>query len=192
MVHVLDGLLVATGVLWAAAEVGLQLRQLLRSARTERTEWRSLGVIAVTAVIGTSAAKALRHAVPALHYGTQHLAVLVPALLVAWAGIGLRLWAIITLGRFFRGTVHVQEGHRVVTSGPYRAIRHPACSGILLAVAGLGLLYGNLLSWAVLLICVLAGIAYRIRVEERLLLTALGPSYAAYAVRTRRLLPGIW
>jgi protein-S-isoprenylcysteine O-methyltransferase Ste14 len=192
MVHVLDGLLIATGVLWGAAELGLQLRQVLRSARTERTEWRSLGVIVVTAMVGISAAKAVAHAVPALHYGTQHVAVLLPVLLIAWAGVGLRLWAILTLGRFFRGTVHIQEGHRVVASGPYRIIRHPAYSGILLAVVGFAALYGSLLSWAVQLICVLTGIVYRIHVEERLLLTALGTPYADYAARTRRLLPGVW
>src|ERR1035437_7867507 len=42
------------------------------------------------------------------------------------AGIGLRIWSIATLGRFFQYWIQVQPGHRVVTGGPYRYVRHPS------------------------------------------------------------------
>lgn len=111
---------------------------------------------------------------------------------VTWAGIALRLWAVHTLGRYFRGVVHVQEGHQVVRNGPYRAVRHPAYSGALLAVVGLSLTYHNYAAIGVFVACVLGGVLHRIRIEERVLLTGLGKPYQDYAATTARLVPGIW
>jgi protein-S-isoprenylcysteine O-methyltransferase Ste14 len=54
-------------------------------------------------------------------------------------GLALRLWAVLSLGRFFKVTVSIQEGHRVIRSGPYRLVRHPSYSGLLIALLGLGL-----------------------------------------------------
>ena len=49
-----------------------------------------------------------------------------------WAGIGLRGWAIGTLGRFFRRDIQVADDQVVVRAGPYAAIRHPSYAGNLL------------------------------------------------------------
>jgi protein-S-isoprenylcysteine O-methyltransferase Ste14 len=54
------------------------------------------------------------------------------------AGIGLRWYSIRSLGRFFTMNVAVQAGHRVVRTGPYRWVRHPSYTGLLLACAGVG------------------------------------------------------
>ena len=113
-------------------------------------------------------------------------------LALVWAGFGLRIWAIATLGRFFRRVVVVQEAHVVVRSGPYRLVRHPAYAGNLLLYAGLGFALGNLLSLAVLVIVPLAGHVPRIRVEEAELTRGLGEPYRLYAEETSRLVPGIW
>ena len=78
-------------------------------------------------------------------------------LALVWAGFGLRIWAIATLGRFFRRVVVVQDEHVVVRTGPYRLIRHPAYAGNLLLYAGLGFALGNLLSLAVLIVLPVAG-----------------------------------
>ncbi|MBV9023551.1 MAG: isoprenylcysteine carboxylmethyltransferase family protein [Streptomycetaceae bacterium] len=191
MGHVLGQAIKVTLWVWVAAEIGLQMRQLLHSEHTERTEWRTLVVFPVLIAAGIELAGPVRHAVPALSYRvTAPFALIV--LLVAWAGIALRLWAIITLGRFFRGTVHIQQHHQVVTSGPYRWVRHPAYSGILLAAAALSLIMGNVASWAVFMVCCLLATCYRIRVEERVLTEALGTAYTDYAARTRRLIPKVW
>src|SRR5262245_41572676 len=50
-------------------------------------------------------------------------------LVVAWLGMLLRLWAVRTLGPLFTTTVTVQPGHRVITGGPYRLVRHPSYLG---------------------------------------------------------------
>ncbi len=54
-----------------------------------------------------------------------------------WAGMAFRLWAIQTLGAFFRTSVVVQEGHQLVTAGPYRWLRHPAYTGVIITMVGL-------------------------------------------------------
>jgi protein-S-isoprenylcysteine O-methyltransferase Ste14 len=102
------------------------------------------------------------------------------------------LYSIHTLGAYFRGTVHVQDGHRVICHGPYRLLRHPSYAGGLLGVLGFGLTSGNLAAAGVLLAFLLVGMLYRIQVEERLLRTELGDAYRDYADRTARLIPGLW
>lgn len=190
-----ETVLVATGVTvcaWLLAELLLQVRQLLVSRRTQSMEWRSLIVIGVLAAVGLSLSGPVRDAVPALDYSTQDPWFRLALLVVAAAGIGLRLWAIVALGRFFRGTVHIQADHQVVRTGPYRWIRHPAYSGLLLAVAALTVRVDNLAAWLLLLACFLVAVVYRIRVEERVLTLALGDAYATYTAQTSRLVPGLW
>lgn len=107
-------------------------------------------------------------------------------------GVGLRQWAITTLGRFFTLEVRVSDDHRVVETGPYRLLRHPSYTGALLALLGVGLALGNWLSLAVLVLVPTFGFVHRIRVEEQALSTQLGESYRRYAAGRRRLMPGLW
>jgi protein-S-isoprenylcysteine O-methyltransferase Ste14 len=105
------------------------------------------------------------------------------------AGILLRQWSIAVLGRYFSRTVGVQEGQAVVDRGPYRLVRHPAYTGSLLTIVGLGFV---LHSWgAVLVLIAFFGVAfgYRIHVEEEVLTSKLGDEYVAYTKRTKRLIP---
>jgi protein-S-isoprenylcysteine O-methyltransferase Ste14 len=108
------------------------------------------------------------------------------------AGIVLRQWSIAVLGRYFSRTVGVQEGQAVVDRGPYRLVRHPAYTGSLLTIVGLGFV---LQSWgAVLVVIAFFGMAfgYRIHVEEGVLTSKLGDEYVAYAKRTKRLIPYVF
>jgi protein-S-isoprenylcysteine O-methyltransferase len=108
-------------------------------------------------------------------------------------GIAVRQWAIHTLGRLFARRVRIQEAHTLITSGPYRVVRHPSYAGGLLSDAGLGLALGNWLSVVVVVGCILAAMVRRIAVEEDALRRGLGAGeYERYAVRTARLVPGIW
>jgi protein-S-isoprenylcysteine O-methyltransferase Ste14 len=104
-------------------------------------------------------------------------------------GILVRQWAIAVLGRFFSLTVRVAEDHRVVEKGPYRLVRHPSYTGVLITFIGLAL---AVQSWGALL--VLLGVfslsfGYRMRVEEKALLSELGEDYANYMKRTKRIIP---
>ena len=108
------------------------------------------------------------------------------------AGLGLRAWSIITLGRFFQYFIKVQPGHRVVTGGPYRFVRHPSYTGIALVLAGIALACDDV--WGLLAVAVLGGLglAVRIRAEERQLTDSLGEEYERFAADHKRLVPGVW
>ncbi len=108
------------------------------------------------------------------------------------AGVGLRWYSMAYLGRLFTFDVAVATDHRVVDSGPYRHIRHPAYTGSLLSFMGLGLCGGNALSMLVLLAPIVWGFLRRISIEEAALTSALGSHYADYAGRTKRLLPFVY
>ena len=104
----------------------------------------------------------------------------------------LRWWSVATLGRFFTVNVSIHAGHRVIQSGPYRLIRHPSYTAILLMYGGAGLCLGNPISVSALTVPVLLVLLYRIRVEEQVLQSALGSAYRDYMQRTKRLIPGIY
>ena len=106
-------------------------------------------------------------------------------------GQALRGWAIASLGDWFQGALAVQEGQRVVQSGPYRLVRHPAYAGGILRAAGTGLVLDNWVSLALLVVGMFAFVAARIRREEGILRAGL-PPYAEYENRTERLIPGVW
>ncbi len=114
------------------------------------------------------------------------------ALGVFVAGFGLTTWALI-VNRFFSSVVRIQteRGHTVVSSGPYRFVRHPGYIGGVVAWLASPILLGSVWSFVpVVVITVLYVI--RTALEDRTLQEEL-PGYADYARRTRyRLLPGIW
>jgi protein-S-isoprenylcysteine O-methyltransferase len=107
-------------------------------------------------------------------------------------GLAVRLAAVAALRRQFTTLVVIGAQHRLVDSGPYRRVRHPAYLGLLVSMLGFGLCSGNWVSLAVAIGLPLAAILYRIRTEEQALLRHFGPAYAEYASRTKRLVPGIY
>ena len=108
------------------------------------------------------------------------------------AGIAIRWTAIATLKRYFTVDVAIASDHKVIQHGLYGVVRHPSYSGSLLSSIGLGFAFVNWLSLVVVVAFALAGIAYRISVEEHALTSALGDEYRQYAARTKRLVPGIF
>jgi protein-S-isoprenylcysteine O-methyltransferase Ste14 len=113
-------------------------------------------------------------------------------LLLMSAGIVIRQWAVLLLGRYFTTDVRVHDEQTVIERGPYRWVRHPAYSGLLLTLAGIGLALG---SWAALAAMVLVpaiGLVYRIRVEEAALSHGLGEPYRRFVAGRARLVPHVW
>jgi protein-S-isoprenylcysteine O-methyltransferase Ste14 len=108
------------------------------------------------------------------------------------AGIGLRAWSIATLGRLFQYQITIQPGHQVVTSGPYRYLRHPAYTAVALILAGIALACDDVWSLAAAAALGGIGLAVRIRAEERQLTQALGAEYQHFAAARKRLVPGVW
>ena len=104
----------------------------------------------------------------------------------------LFVWARRTLGRHYSGHVSVKKEQKLVQSGPYRIIRHPAYAGYLFMALGLALGYSSLLGFVSTLLILLPAAVYRIRVEDRLLAEHFGTQFEEYVRKKKRLLPGIW
>jgi protein-S-isoprenylcysteine O-methyltransferase len=152
------------------------------------TKW----VIAVGTRVALVAALLIALRVPALRAGANDWWTLGLGVAIVLAGVALRAWAIVTLGRYFRREVTIEPGQELVRRGPYRWLRHPSYTGILLSFFGLGLAFGSWASAAVALLVMGAGILPRIRVEEHALAGAFGTAYTEYAAATWRLLPHVW
>ena len=116
----------------------------------------------------------------------------VAGLVLMAAGLVVREWAILTLGRFFTVDVRVHAGQTVVERGPYKWVRHPAYTGLLVFLVGFGLAVTNWSSLLVLALVPTIGLLVRIRSEERALLAGLGDDYRRFAATRLRLFPGIW
>ena len=179
--------LIVTFVAWISVEVTLALRDLIRgmgSTARDRGTRRILVIGWIAAFLG--ATWVAGHFPEAWH----PLASL--GLAMMWAGLAVRIWSIATLGASFRTTVEVDAGQRLVDTGPYRFVRHPSYTGILLLAIGYGLTLGGWLALAILLIVPLATTIRRIAVEEAAMAEVMGDPYQAYKQRTKRLLPGLW
>jgi protein-S-isoprenylcysteine O-methyltransferase Ste14 len=114
------------------------------------------------------------------------------ALVVYVAAFAWSNWAM-TVNRFFSSVVRLQtdRGHRVITDGPYRFVRHPGYVGLLVAAVSGGVVMGSWYSLLPLVPCA-AFAVFRTAMEDRFLHKAL-PGYEAYAARVRyRLVPGVW
>ncbi len=106
-------------------------------------------------------------------------------------GIFVREWAVVTLRRYFSYSVRVREDHKVVQNGPYSVVRHPAYTGTMLTIIGLGFALRSLAGVLVLAVLFTLAFTYRIKVEEKLLIGELGDEYLQYLKRTKRLIPFI-
>jgi protein-S-isoprenylcysteine O-methyltransferase Ste14 len=104
------------------------------------------------------------------------------------AGLAFSVWARHSLAGNWSGSVVVKEGHELVQSGPYRWIRHPIYTGLILMIIGTGLASGRmhgLLAFPIASI----GLWLKSRVEERWMEAQFGERYAAYRARSWALIP---
>jgi len=134
-------------------------------------------------------------ALPSLPYGLLSNRLLSPTHRVFFVGIALvvagllfTIWARLYLGRNWSGVVTLKKDHELVRGGPYRFVRHPIYSGLLLAIAGSAVVRGE---WRGVLALIIAFVALwrKLRLEERWLGEAFGEQYAAYRAEVAALIP---
>ena len=116
-------------------------------------------------------------------------ATIVIAIIIA-LGLILRIWAVVILGRWFTWNVTVQPGQVVVTTGPYRFVRHPSYTGAWLVFVGSCVLLRSHVAALAASILLLVAFLRRIRHEESLMLTTF-PEYVAYKKTTGSLIPRV-
>ena len=105
-------------------------------------------------------------------------------------GLGFAVWARVNIGRNWGSPMTRKDEPELVTSGPYRLVRHPIYSGIL--VAGVGT--AAALSWLWLIAMALAGVyfVYSATVEERYMTEQFPDTYPVYKRSTKMLVPFIF
>ena len=105
-------------------------------------------------------------------------------------GLGFAVWARVDIGRNWGTPMTEKDDPELVTDGPYRLVRHPIYSGVLIAVLGTAVA----LSWFWLIAVALAGVyfVYSATVEERYLSEQFPDTYPAYRRSTKMLFPFIF
>lgn len=111
-------------------------------------------------------------------------------LALAVAGAALAIWARYLLGRNWSASVQIKKGHELVVTGPYRLIRHPIYTGLLLLFLGSALMVGD---WRGLLAVAIAFASFwfKLKKEEAWMIERFGDVYRDYRGKTRALLPGL-
>lgn len=137
----------------------------------------------------------LRIFFPSLHFAHspsffRNEAVRMVGVVLNALGLLFATWARVHLGRNWSARPTMKVGHELITSGPYRIVRHPIYTGIVLGWFGFGLVYG-LISMGLFVTFALM-FAWRIRREEAYMTELFPGQYPAYRARTNALIPLLW
>lgn len=111
-----------------------------------------------------------------------------PGVILIAAGLGFSVWARRHLGRNWSGTVQVKQDHQLICHGPYRLVRHPIYTGILVAFLGTAVEVGT---WGgILAVLIAVGSFWRkLTLEENFMRETFGSAYEEYRARTAALIP---
>lgn len=180
------------GAIWIALGMWAARTEVAAPARRQAT-YRIVNIIAFAAMFAdgmyrlaptgvrwTPFLPPLWHVPPAIGWSLTMLAA---------AGLGLAVWARVTLGRLWSAAVTRKEGHRIVDSGPYGLVRHPIYTALLMGSAAIALAKGTPIALGGLALMIV-GYTIKARLEERFLAEELGfAAYAAYRQRVPMLIP---
>jgi protein-S-isoprenylcysteine O-methyltransferase len=181
------------GVIYVLSELGLAFKKRAKAAGSRIADRGSLSLLWVVIVASVVSAFNLAIVLPEAGMTAASTSVLDAAGIGLFAaGLALRWYAIVHLGRFFTVNVAIAADHRLNDTGPYRFVRHPSYTGALMAFLGIGLCLGNWASLAVIVVPVALAFLRRMRIEEAALLQAFGNEYRSYMNRTKRLIPAVY
>ncbi len=177
-----DIIVIGLYLLWLLAEFGVTRSEISKGGRT--------------ADFGTCEIYALGRALtflsalwfPSIWIRINPMALL--GIFVFVAGFSFRLWAIHTLGRYYSHIVRKVKRHKIIDSGPYRIVRHPAYTGMIFAHVGILLYFFNWITLLILMFILVPAIIVRILIEEKTLFEITG--YRKFAQGRKKILPFIW
>jgi protein-S-isoprenylcysteine O-methyltransferase Ste14 len=161
-------------------------------AKGENRDRGSKIIVTVFTFLGMGAAFVLPWYAPQARIALPPLPVFATAIAMVWLGVAVYTWAVRTLGTSFRTSVTLLDGQRLITKGPYRILRHPAYTGGILILSGIGLAIGNWLSFATMSSAAVIAYGVRIRVEEAALRERFGAEFDANRNRTWAVIPLVW
>ena len=108
-------------------------------------------------------------------------------LTICFAGFAFAVWARRNLGRNWGMPMSFKQGHELVTTGPYRYVRHPIYTGMMLALLGSALIAGR--TWFIVFAAMVIYCVYSARTEERLMLENFPEAYTEYKKCTKAFIP---
>ncbi|MEP7205241.1 MAG: isoprenylcysteine carboxylmethyltransferase family protein [Candidatus Saccharibacteria bacterium] len=129
-------------------------------------------------------------AVLTMRSGQPHPVAMAIGASIVIAGLCLSMWAQWELGRYWVGGIGLHRDHRLIATGPYRYVRHPLYSGMLLSAAGLTVFGLNLL-YALAVFCFSGAFAIRSLGEEYELKKKFKSQYVQYEATTGMLFPRV-
>lgn len=117
-------------------------------------------------------------------------AIAVLGALLTMLGVAFACWARYVLGRNWSSVVQVKQDHELIQSGPYRWVRHPIYTGLLLAFLGTAMAIGE---WRGLVCVAIVAVSFwfKLKLEERWMRDNFGVAYESYMQRTKALIPGL-
>ena len=189
----IEQLLLATAVIWLALVLvwvvsGLRTK---RSIKNQSSAWQVLYTAIL--VVGVYLIFAKQIGIPWLdrQLFSMTVPIVLAGLLVVLMGVVFSIWARLMLGDNWSNRVTVKENHTLVRSGPYRIVRHPIYSGILLGMLGSALQRGEVRSFVGVTIC---GFSFwlKTRAEEQFMVQIFGEDYLQYRHKVKALAPFIF
>ncbi len=112
----------------------------------------------------------------------------IAGLLITVAGLAFAIWARVHLGKNWSGMPAIREEHTITRTGPYRFVRHPIYSGLILALTGTAI--GTGYFWIFCCVLLIFGLfVIKFRLEEKFLLDEFGEEYARYKREVKALIP---
>ena len=162
-----------------------------RNIRSQSSAWQLLYTAIL--VVGVYLIFAKQSGIPWLdrQLFSVTLPIALTGLLAVLMGVAFSVWARLMLGDNWSNRVTVKENHTLVRRGPYRIVRHPIYSGILLGMLGSALQRGAIRCFAGVLIC---GLSFwlKTRAEERFMVQTFGEEYLQYRHKVKALAPFIF
>jgi len=175
-------------ILWAAFYIYwlVSAKSAKRNVRSNRTHaaYRILFIVIVLALF--SQRREFRQFVIAIPIPPLSVC----GLIICAIGLSLAVWARKYLGRNWGMPMSVKEDPELVTTGPYRYVRHPIYSGMLLAMLGSALASGVL--WLIVFVFFGTYFVISARAEERLMLRQFPEEYPEYRAKTKAIVPFVW
>ena len=107
---------------------------------------------------------------------------------LAFIGVIFWIYSQSILGKYWTPQLQIQNKHRLITSGPYRVIRHPIYTAMFIWVIGLALFTANMV-FALLALLTIIGLILRVPKEEKMMIGQFGDEYRKYIQITGRFFP---
>lgn len=181
----IDWIFSAVGLVWVAEFLLFRNRRPSANDPVERRSFYRIFTVLFSTIIAALLLQEMQGAsiAPALR---------ISGTILFAGGVFLRLWGILHLKAQFTRHVTVREGDEIVSTGPYRKLRHPLYTGLLFIAFGMPLYFtspaaamigGALMIWALL---------KRIDYEEKLLIEKFGVEYEHWMKRRARLVPFLY